>query len=234
MTLIVMREKGFTLIELLVAFVIGIGIALLAYQALSSAINIEQRVSTVTAQTNRLHRVWQLLNDDLQHAVARPWVDFLGNQQVAMLGVLGDRVSQSSDISLSDSSHLLRFVRSGENNFLGLPRSNLQLVGYRLVENESDNNEEKKSLSLWRDYWRPIDSVTEPTVKSRLLLENVEAINFRYLPKESQTTESDAWVTGWPSSDEQNEQLPIAVEVTIDVAGMGEIMRLFSLVKTDE
>jgi general secretion pathway protein J len=236
------QHKGFTLIELLVAFVIGTGISLLAYQALSGSINIEQRVKEVTDQTNQLHRVWQLVNDDLQHAVARPWNDYLGNQQAAMLGDLGDKLSEASNFSLRDDSHVLRVVRSGESNFFQLPRSNLQIVGYRLVKNDKDHHavdaqgdrQQQESLSLWRDHWRPVDSATEPTIKSRLLLDNITAASFRYLPKDSQTVNDEAWVSAWPESQQNNDQLPIGVEMTLEILGMGKITRLFSLVKADE
>jgi type II secretion system protein J len=226
------RRRGFTLIEMLVALAIGAGISLMAYQALSGSIQIEQRVNTLSQKTNNIQRVWEYFADDLQHAVARPWTDNLGSAQPAMLGLLGDRQSQSSGASLGEDSHLLRFVRSGENNFLQQPRSNLQLAAYRMTIDDGVEAEEG-NISLWRDYWRPIDSASEPKIKSRRLMENIKSISFRYLSRNSKSTEDQAWITGWPESTAQSDQLPIAVEVTIDIVGMGEVMRLFSLIHTD-
>lgn len=227
--------QGFTLIEVLVALASGAIIALLAYQALSGSIRIEERVNEVTEQTSHLQRVWQFLNDDLQHVVARPWSDYLGNAQPAMLGVLGDRQSQSSLLSIGEDSHLIRFVRSGDNNFFQQSRSNLQVVGYRISRDDENDesreaNEEPANIRLWRDFWRPVDGSTEPTIKSRLLLDKIKRIQFRYLSADSEDANDQAWVTGWPESASQTAPLPIAIEVTIDVAGFGEIVRLFSLI----
>lgn len=215
------------------AISIGAGITLLAYQALSGAIRIDERVNQVTEQTGGLQRTWQFLNDDLQHAVARSRADHLGNSQPALLGLLGDRQSQSSSLSVGEDSHLIRFVRGGENNLFQQARSNLQVVGYRITIDDtltSNDGDEDANIQLWRDYWRPIDGATEPKVKTRLLLEQIKNIQFRYLSKETESTDDQAWVTGWPASEAQDDQLPIAVEVTIDVESLGEIIRLFSLV----
>lgn len=232
-----MRSRGFTLIEVLVALAIGAAISLLTYQALSGAITIESRVSAVSEKTNSIQRAWQLLSDDMQHVVARPWVDNLGNAQPAMVGLLGDRLSQSSGVSIGEDNHLIRFVRSGENNFLQQTRSNLSVVGYRITKDDNEPSHQEDSdgyVSLWRDYWRPIDSVDEPTIKSRLLLNEITSIRFRYLSRDSKDTEDQAWITGWPESTSQNDQLPIAVEVTINLKDMGEMIRLFPLIQGEQ
>ncbi|ODS24580.1 type II secretion system protein GspJ [Candidatus Endobugula sertula] len=225
-------KQGFTLIEMLVALAIGAGITLLAYQALSGALNIEERVREVTTRNNSINRVWQVIADDVQHAVARPWVDYLGGIQPPMFGVLGDRLAQSSVLSNGSDNHLIRFVRSGEKNFFGQTRSNLQLVAYRITEEETDNNnEDRGKLSLWRDYWRPIDSVEEPNIKSRRLLDGMKTIHFRYLSRNNDRVNDEAWIEGWPESSEQNSELPIAIEVTIDLNDIGEVTRLFALIE---
>jgi general secretion pathway protein J len=227
--------NGFTLIEMLVALAIGAVIALLSYQALDGAIKIESRVSKLTQQMNSVQRVWQFFADDIQHAVPRPWKDSFGNTQPVMLGLLGDRLSQGSGLAVGDDSYLLRFVRSGENNFLNIPRSNLQAMGYRITADEVNEDlagdDVEPTVSLWRDYWRPVDVVDDPTVKSRLLIDNINSIRFRYLSSDSQTAEDEAWITGWPASKGKGNQLPIAIEVTLDIVGVGTVVRLFPLVQ---
>jgi general secretion pathway protein J len=230
---------GFTLIEMLVAMAIGAVIALLSYQALDGAIKIESRVSKLTQKMNSVQRVWQFFADDIQHAVPRPWKDNFGNAQPVMIGLLGDRLSQGSGLAVGDDSYLLRFIRSGENNFLDIPRSNLQSIGYRITADEVNedtigsivNNDAEPTVSLWRDYWRPVDAVNAPTVKSRLLIDSINSIRFRYLSSDSQTAEDEAWITGWPESKAKANQLPIAIEITVDVVGVGTVVRLFPLVQ---
>jgi general secretion pathway protein J len=229
------RGKGFTLIELLVALGLGAVIALLSFQALDGAIKIESRVSKITQQINSVQRVWQFFADDIQHAVPRPWKDNFGNMQPVMIGLLGDRLSQGSGLAAGDDSYLLRFVRSGENNFLNVPRSDLQAIGYRITADEADenlaNDNAEPTVSLWRDYWRPVDPVNDPVIKSRLLIENINSIRFRYLSSESQTAEDEAWITGWPESQGKSDQLPVAIEITLDIVGIGAVVRLFPLVQ---
>lgn len=230
-------QQGFTLIEMLVAMGIGALIALLAYQALSGAVNIESRVSQLTQQMSSAQRVWHFFADDFQHAVARPWQDNFGNQQPAMVGLLGDRLSQGTSATVGDDSHLLRLVRSGEHNFLNRPRSNMQVVGYRITANDNEltdggvvnNATDEPTVSLWRDYWRPIDGADESTIRSRLLIDNIYSVRFRYLPGDSQTAADEAWVTGWPDSSQKNNTLPIAIEIRLDIAGVGTVTRLFPL-----
>ncbi|MGS2718579.1 type II secretion system minor pseudopilin GspJ [Eionea flava] len=228
--------RGFTLIEMLVALGIGAVIALLSYQALSGAINIESRVSQLTQQMNATQRVWHFFADDFQHTVARPWQDSFGNQQPVMVGLLGDRLSQGAGAAVGDDSYLLRFVRSGDHNFLRRPRSNMQLVGYRITANDTSNDSgeslsSEPTVSLWRDYWRPIDGADESDVKSLLLIDNIHAVRFRYLSSESQTAADEAWITGWPESDQKNNTLPIAIEISLDIVGIGSVTRLFPLVQ---
>ena len=225
-------HAGFTLIELLIAMSIGVTIVFLSYQALTAAMNIDERVTAVNQHTNDMSRVWQLIGDDLQHSVARSWTDQFSNAQPAMSGLLGDRLAQSNAISVDTDTYLLRFIRSGEKNFFNQARSNLQLVGYRITRSDDNDLSDDTSVSLWRDHWRPIDSINEPTIKSRRLLDNINSIRFRYLPHDIESINDQAWLTGWPEGTSQNEQLPLAVEVTLDIANMGEITRLFLLAAT--
>lgn len=209
----------------MIALAIGAMLAIAAFQAFYSAQKAETSVKQTMDNVNDMVRVWQFLGDDLQHAVARQWKDSLGSEQPAMRGLLGDRLSQSAATAILDDSALLRFMRHGNINFFEQAQSDLMIVAYRLVAEEDSADE--PLLSLWRDYWHPVDAVQEPVVRSRLLFQNISAMRMRYLAADSQSTEDQAWITGWDSS--ENGQLPIAVEVTIETGSLGEIVRLFAL-----
>ncbi len=64
-------------------------------------------------------------------------------------------------------------------------------------------------------------------------MDNIKTIQFRYLPQTTETIDDQAWVNGWPESETQNALLPIAVEVSFDVDGLGEVLRLFPLIVTE-
>ena len=231
--------KGFTLIEMLIALSIGAAIALLAYQALSGAINIEERVTEQSKSLEGISLTWQLLGDDLHHAVPRTWSPSLGSQQPSMVGALGDRQAQSSNIATGNDSYLLQLVRAGEINVFKQSRSNLVGVGYRLTIEEDENDEQPAddegsgNLSLWRDYWRPIDSVEEPTISSRRVLDNIISVQFRYLPHTVDGTKDENWINGWPPPATATNSLPIAVEVDIELEDIGRVVRLFRLVEAE-
>lgn len=233
-----LKRTGFTLIEMLIALAMGAAIALLAYRALSGAINIEERVTEQAESLTGVNRVWQLLGDDLQHSVSRSWRDAFDKQQPAMQGLLGDRQAQSSAIATGNDSYLLQFVRTGQQNILNQARSNLTLVGYRLTleENDTDDSEQqvdedKGNLTLWRDYWRPIDSTEEPTISSRRVLDNIVSVQFRYLPQGVDSTKNENWIEGWPAPATAPSSLPLAVEVGIELNDLGKVVRLFRLVE---
>jgi len=230
------HNKGFTLIEMLVALGIGAAISALAYQALSGTIRTEERVTEVTKEIEQIDRAWKFIGEDLRHAVARPWQNQLKQVQPALFGLLGDRQAQSSSISTGNDSYLLRFVRSGRHNLFDRSRSDLEIVAYRIALDDSSANVETNDdgkIVLWRDYWSPIDSVNEPTIKSRRLLDNITTISFRYLAQNSSSTKDEAWVTGWPKASGAKEELPIAVEVTMELKSLGEVKRLFELTASD-
>lgn len=227
-----MKQRGFTLIEMLVAVAIGSSISVLAYNALSGATNTERRVNEITTLTTNASRVWQWMGDDFLHVVPRVWVDTFNQRQTAFTGLLGDQQSQSSALAVDDDGYLLRLVRSSGYEFLAQTQSNLRIVGYRITVDDEETDEEKGRIRLWRDHWRPVDSINEPKVTSRLLLDNIKNIDFRYLPAGQQNTDADAWVSGWPESeslDAGSTSLPVAVKVTIDVDGLGEIRHWFAL-----
>ena len=125
----------------------------------------------------------------------------------------------------NQDNHLLVFLRSGEKNFFQQPRSNLQLIGYRITKEENpeqqrtgdDNEQSPGNISLWRDYWRPTDTAQQQNIKSRRLLDHIKNVRFRYLPPNVDSVTDEAWVNVWPESTDQKSLLPAAVEITLDI-----------------
>ena len=222
------RHCGFTLIELIVAITIGVLMTTAAYRALTSAVQSVVQVREVTDQLHAVDRVFQWLSADFNHAVNRPWADVYGQQQPAFTGLFGDRLSQSSAVITGADDSIIRLVRSGWDNPLERQRSHLQLVGYRLTQDE--NNLGKKVL--WRDYWAVVDTADAPVAKQRRLLSNIEELQLRFLPADADSLNDNNWITGWPPTGKNNMPLPLAVEVVLTVENRGEITRIFTFAQT--
>lgn len=223
------HNRGFTLIEMLIALAIGASVAVMSYSALKSAINSEERVSKVTQQVDEVDRVWQYIGRDLLYAAERTWSGRSGEKKSPMIGVFGDRLSQSDVLVASEDDYLLQFVRGNRGNLLNQARSDLYMVGYRLTQTEGEDTK-----SLWRDSWSPVDGSGDPTVQKRRLLDGIKTLSFRYLPTSFQSLEDGAWISGWPADGEFSAKLPAAVEITIESLSMGEVTRRFALSASDE
>ena len=215
------RQCGFTLVELLVALAITVAVATIAYNFFSQAVAAKERSEATLQEVNDIETVWQLLATDLNHVIDRvlpgsaagvfgqgPTPSFLG----------GEAATNSAQID--DGEYLLRIARDGWANPLQQQRSDLQRVGYRWNEGE-----------LWRDYWaelyQPLDS--EPLGK-RLVLSGIEEMQIRFLPRGARAVVSNDWVDGWPSGGGATASvLPLAVEVTLTIEGVGDVQRIFAL-----
>lgn len=216
--------RGFTLLEVLIALVISALVAVMAFQSLDAADKGAQRTNEVLDEINRLDRAWQLIAADLRHVQAP---------------IASDRNSLFVGESLRSSGEnadqmVLFFKRRGWVNFANLPRSDLQLVSYRVEEGQ-----------LWRDfmpeYNRELTDIDmEDDAKHMLLLENVDDLQLRFLHQgivssrgksalEGREFSAD-WLQEWPDAQQQSAQgLPLAVEITIDIKGVGPSVRLFAL-----
>lgn len=220
------KRRGFTLIEMLIAIAITASIGVVAYRALDGALLAKEKVTQVTERLDEVDRVWQYVSNDLVFATPRTWVNAYGDNRSAMVGVFGDRLSQSDVVVADESSYLLQFIRHNRDNILDRPRSDLFMVGYRLTEDEGG-----ETKTLWRDSWTPIDGSDEPKMQKRRLLKGIVNMSFRYLPASAKGVEksNSSWITGWPGSEGATASLPAAIEVTVDIEGLGEVVRLFAL-----
>lgn len=217
-------QRGFTLLEVLIALVISALIAVMAFQSLDAADKGAQRTNEVLDDINRLDRAWQMLAADLRH-VQTP----LANDQNALFQ--GESLRSSGE---NADQPVLFFKRRGWVNFANLPRSDLQLISYRVAEGK-----------LWRDflpeYNRELNDIDmEDDAFHQLLLDNVDDLQLRFLHQGIITSKgksalegrefADDWLQQWPDSSLQGASgLPLAVEITIDIKGVGPSVRLFAL-----
>lgn len=221
------RSQGFTLLEVLIALVISALIAVMAFESLNAADNGATRTNEVLMEINRLDRAWQIIAADLRHVIPPAAADKNTVFQAESLKSSGEDADQT----------VLLFKRRGWVNFSNLPRSDLQLVGYRVVEGK-----------LWRDFLpeRNLElsdiDLEDDDGFHQLLLEDVEDIQLRFLFQGAISSKgksvledagfSNDWLQKWPDNNQQGasaQDLPLAVEITIELKGVGSSVRLFAM-----
>ncbi|WP_049631114.1 type II secretion system minor pseudopilin GspJ [Cellvibrio sp. pealriver] len=218
-------QQGFTLLEVLIALVISALIAVMAFQSLNAANNGAERTNQVLNEINQIDRAWQIIAADLRHSIPLPatadrnWVF-----RAESLRTSGENSDQE----------VLLFKRRGWVNFSNLPRSDLQIVSYRVLDGE-----------LWRDFLpehnRDLGDVDlEEDGFHQLLLKNVKDVQLRMLHQGAITSKgksaledreySNDWLQSWPDNNQQGANgLPLAVEISIELEGVGTSVRLFAL-----
>lgn len=214
-------SRGFTLLELLIAAGISVVIGTMTVMALHGAMGASERGAEIFKQTNTLDRAWQIIESDLRHLVKPDGirVHFWANSQQFSGG--------------NSTQPILKFTRANWINFSNQPRSDLQLVSYRIDQG-----------ALIRDFVpdinRDINEIDfERDGLAITLLTEVQDVQLRFLSAsllnangESQLNGNDYtrnWLPLWPEVGQNDPtQLPLAVEIRIDVKGVGESVRLFS------
>jgi general secretion pathway protein J len=195
-------HAGFTLLELLVALSIFALLSVMSYGGLNTV--LRQRAAT-EIEANRLaevQKIYMLMQRDLEQAILRPVRGEYGDSLPALSGAEG-----------------IQFTRGGWNNPLGHPRSNLQRVGYAMVDGH-----------LVRYVWIVLDRAQDTQPLEQPLSDQVTALDVRYLD------DGDEWLTQWPNpakvttaGDTPVDVLPRAVEITLTHKQYGTLVWLFRM-----
>lgn len=207
--------SGFTLVEVLVAMAITALISVMAYTGLSSALSGAESMRAAATRAHEINQALSMLSRDLRQVVNRPVVDELGQLSPAFSG--GELASDA-----------LVLTRAGWHNSTGAPRSALQRVRWWLEDDQ-----------LWRGYFPVLDRTAGTEAVETTLLDDIERFEVRFLPALS-VLESDRndvidrrnWQDNWIIDFSQPGQLPAppaAVEVVMEVVGLGEVRRTYVL-----
>jgi general secretion pathway protein J len=199
------RLGAFTLIEILVAMAIFSLIGLASTALLTSVLNNNEASIERFAELEKLQRCMLTMERDILQAVPRP-VRFNGESSGIVLRGGVDQGEGEADT--------LGFVRAGwQNPQLMLPRSTLQLVAYRLQDQQ-----------LQRLYGNYLDNVVGFEPKNKVLLEGVTDFQVEFLLPGGDESEEEQWQESYTGV-----VLPSAIAITITSDVFGVIRREFVL-----
>ena len=204
-----MPARGFTLLEVLLAMAITAMVAVVAYAGLSSAITAAERHKVQARRLGDIQLALTVIERDVRFAAPRAVTDQYGEHQAPMLG--GDTTDP-----------WLQLTRYGWDNPLDQPRGTLQRVDYTMQGEE-----------LWRESWPVLDRADEETGLQRVLvIDGVSAVVVRFLDGTAANAGDSElggeWVDVWPSLSSAD-QLPLAVEITLELADFNKITRVYAL-----
>lgn len=206
---------GFTLVEVLIAMAITALVAVVAYSGLSAALSGAESLRAASVRTHDIHQTLGLMSRDLRQVVNRPVIDEFGQTVPALSG--GE---QARD--------MLSMTRAGWHNSTAAPRSTLQRVQWWLEDEH-----------LWRSYFPVLDRTVGSEPIETPVLDQVARFEVRFLPSVTMI-ESDRddvidrrnWQDNWIADLSQPGPVPVppaAVEVMLDVVGLGEVRRIYVL-----
>ena len=201
------RCRGLILIELLVAVFVFAIMALLAYAAIGQLLNNAEFLENRMERMQAIQTTMRFLESDLLQVAPRPVRDELGDTLVSAI-----QTSVTSQFALE-------LTRGGWSNPAGLSRSTQQRLAYQLIDGE-----------LSRYHWLVLDRTFSNQPVQTVLLDDVDAIGFRYLLSNGE------WTDQWPpvgslgtvgAADLRNR--PRAVEIVLVLADEGELTRIVEL-----
>lgn len=210
------RIDGFTLVEVLIALAITALVSAIAYSSLSTVLLGAESNQAQARRSFEVNRAWMIIGRDMAQFAARPVRDEFGDLEPALSGGPAARFT-------------LSLTRAGWHNPVGLPRSSLQRVNYRVEDD-----------TLWRDSYAVLDRVGDTEPQTVRLLAGVESLDLLFLGSidrlqpGSRGTQLDTrdWPDSWISEVGQSDTPvapPVAVEVRITLADWGEMRRLYAL-----
>lgn len=193
-------QRAFTLVELLVALAIFALLSAFAYRGLSVMLESRESLDRDSRKWRDLALFVGRFERDVQAALDRP-----------VIGPSGTTLSPvSSLLDLGGTTATgLALTRAGATlyaNELAAP----QRVGYRLTGGRID-----------RLAWSGLDSGPRAEVAATPLLEDVRALEFRFLDRNLE------WRRDWALPGTQ--AMPLAVELALELAGGERIVRVVDL-----
>ena len=188
------RKRGFTLLEMLIALGVFAIIGVMSSQILGGIVDLSQTVRDRGDRLAELQRAMFIMGRDMEQ-LTRRWVRDEQGDPTAAITIGG--------------AALIEFTRRGWQNPLGLPRSELQRIAYRLEEDR-----------LVRVFWPVLDRGpgTEPI--AQVLLVGVEQAAF--VAYDDDNEEHGYWPLDLPTGEESAVLAAIHLRLAHDTYGQLE------------
>ncbi|MEO5573336.1 MAG: type II secretion system minor pseudopilin GspJ [Gammaproteobacteria bacterium] len=197
------HAAGFTLLELLVALSIFAVLAAMSYGGLRSVLDTRERTERQAAQLAELQFAFSILQRDIEQTLTRKIRDNFGEVREPL-------------VAEQEGEQLVEFTRTGWRNPAGQVRSNLQRVAYAVIDEQ-----------LVRSSWNVLDRAQNSEPQVSVLMQGVKGAALQFIDKDFNA--QDHWPM-FSRNTSQQQVLPTAIEVTLDVAGWGRMTRLFRIV----
>lgn len=244
----ILRQKGFTLLEMVVAIGLSAMVAAMAYQSFDGASRNSERTRELLGGVNKLDKAWQLIGQDMRNIVP------LNAQMPPNTQIRFEAASQKTK-GKDTFQVIMFFARRGWVNPLGRVRSDLQQVNYRVAEGKlwrdylPERNVPLENIDFERDAFHQLllgnskfDELKAGTSesKSQAMPGDVTDIQLRFLSDArikfdgknalDGSEYSKNWEPIWPPvNGVSGSPMPIAVEISIDIEGVGRSVRLFEI-----
>ncbi len=186
------------------ALVIMAVVAMIASQSFHTASSSAAATREAMERLAKIDRAFFLIEQDLRNVVPK-WVK----------PEFGDPLPPVV-AAARGNDYWLTVMRGGFANPLFQPRTEEVRVGYRYIDE-----------AIWRDVWYDARLTDQEDSRQQRLLGDVEDMNLRILPRNATSLAAGPWLQDWPPTG--GGELPLAIEVTLNLADMGEVTRLYSL-----
>jgi general secretion pathway protein J len=191
------KYKGFTLLEVLIAIAIFSIISLSSFSIFDTVLKGDEIAKQRSERHNELQRAFLIIERDI-FQIARRSVRLNGESPL-------ESFLQTSGDAFTSDEQALAFVRHGWTNpNLLLPRSDMQAVAYRVVDE-----------TLERLHFNFVDAVVGEEPKVRQLITDISELTFEYY-------DGKKWQETW-----SGKSLPFAIAIEADTKDYGVIRRQF-------
>lgn len=189
-----------------------IGVA--SYRVLSSVMQADERLAASIDQLRVINRAFWTMQQDLEELAQRP--------------IRGADGAERPWLQVFPGDPPLEFTRGGRSNPLGLPRSALQRVMYRVDRHPDYDRPESPYYHqdrwfLLRYSWPMLDGAGDrDKALVQVLLPDIEKLSVTVLTKSGPHTQ-------WPPEQSDNAEPPLAVQLELTHSEWGVVQRIYKV-----